>query len=330
MSKMMPPKKNLPTLADVAKLAGVSKAVASRSLSGKDRPVAKEKKQRVLEAAKQLGYVANPFAKSLVNQETGLIAIVVNHITDISDLNLFDLLLQAIQSIGKQTLFIRLQSKEHIDNMRTNSFVHRVDAALIFSDLIKPDIARSLFLTDQVVMLNGMHNAESLSVIIDENTAIEQAVEHASAQGLEQAILIGGRQSSPAEQARIACFTHNMEAQSMQLNAQVWCDYSYQQASDYLATLPAETLSSHALFCTSDAMAMAAIDCLSQHGIKKNSHIYGFDNTQFAHLGHYQFATIGYDKQIFIDTILQLITPQPTQQETNLSIATQFYPLPAI
>ena len=42
------------TIADVARLAGVSKAVASRALSPEPRPVSADKRERVLAAARDL------------------------------------------------------------------------------------------------------------------------------------------------------------------------------------------------------------------------------------------------------------------------------------
>ena len=97
--------KTLPTLQDVADRACVSKAVASRAFSKEKKPISEVKKQRVLQAAEELGYVMNPFAQSLNSNTTGLVAIVVNHISDLSDLELFDHLLRGLQSIGKCTDF---------------------------------------------------------------------------------------------------------------------------------------------------------------------------------------------------------------------------------
>jgi LacI family transcriptional regulator len=64
------------TLADVAALAGVSKATASRALS---RPelVLPETAGRVLAAAEHLGFVANRAARQLARGRSGLIALVV-------------------------------------------------------------------------------------------------------------------------------------------------------------------------------------------------------------------------------------------------------------
>lgn len=64
------------TIRDVARLAGVSLATVSRVLSDGDYPVSAELKQRVRDAVAQLGYVPNTVARSLrqdVSRDIGLV-----------------------------------------------------------------------------------------------------------------------------------------------------------------------------------------------------------------------------------------------------------------
>src|SRR5580693_9015978 len=65
-----------PTLADVARLAGVSSATASRVLTGSAR-VAPQTRDRVHEAVTRLGYVRNRAARSAQPRRAGSIALVV-------------------------------------------------------------------------------------------------------------------------------------------------------------------------------------------------------------------------------------------------------------
>jgi len=64
------------TIADVARLAGVSKATASRVLSGKNAAlVAPATAERVRRAAQELGYQPHPVAAALATGRTGAIAL---------------------------------------------------------------------------------------------------------------------------------------------------------------------------------------------------------------------------------------------------------------
>lgn len=331
------------TLADVAKLAGVSKSAASRALSGKNRPISIDKKNRVLEAAATLGYIANPFAQSLSSNETGLIAIIVNHIADVSDLQLFDLLIQGIQSIGKQAILVRLKSPDDIDALQKNSFVQRVDAALVFSDFIEPSLTSSLFYTDIVIMLNGKSQNDGYSVKINEEIGIKDTVEYAHSMGIQKAVLIAGRESSANEKQRIEHYLAKFKAHNIQLIDSIFCNYSYDEALDYLRASEGFNDSNTGVFCTSDSMAMAAIDYFHSHKIMNSQCIFGFDKTEFHQRGNYQFSTIGYDKNKLVQAIITIIEQVQAAkinvietdmienkkwlslEESHLVIETQFY-----
>ncbi|GIK27286.1 MAG: LacI family DNA-binding transcriptional regulator [Chloroflexi bacterium] len=71
-----------PTIIDVAKLAGVSKATAARVLNGQQDLVRDVTQQRVLAAAKELGYVRNAVAGSLRTDQTYMVALSIPDITN--------------------------------------------------------------------------------------------------------------------------------------------------------------------------------------------------------------------------------------------------------
>lgn len=68
---------NAPTLEDVARVAGVSRATASRAVRG-EAFVSPATKEAVEAAIKELGYVPNRMARSLATKQTDTIAVVVS------------------------------------------------------------------------------------------------------------------------------------------------------------------------------------------------------------------------------------------------------------
>lgn len=71
-----------PTLLDVARAAGVSKASASRALDPGSRYVSAELRSRVLEAAARLGYQPNASARATTTGATAIVAVIVSDIRD--------------------------------------------------------------------------------------------------------------------------------------------------------------------------------------------------------------------------------------------------------
>lgn len=77
----MHPTMTRPTIADVARAAGVSPTLVSFALN--QRPgVAADTRDRIVAAARALGYVANPLAQSLRTGRTGTVGMVVRNYTN--------------------------------------------------------------------------------------------------------------------------------------------------------------------------------------------------------------------------------------------------------
>ncbi|WP_432721781.1 LacI family DNA-binding transcriptional regulator [Jeongeupia wiesaeckerbachi] len=303
-----PPKK--PTIADVAALAGVSRAVASRALSSEPRPVAEEKRNRVIKAAQQLGFKPNLLARSLTKKSVNLVAIIVNHIHDLSDLDLFDLLLNEIQQIGKQVILLRVGSVERVEAFLRNGIAYHVDAALVFSDFADAATVRHMFDTDRVLMLNGRHDALSPAVLADEASGIREAVRDAAAKGVRSAALVTGRASSLVEAARIACYREEFERHGIALLRMAQGDYSYQSGHAAAAGLTGRDCPD-AIFCTSDAMAMGILDvCRADFpaGRPTRFRLYGFDDVSLTEFDAYPISSIGFDKTRYVSEILRLLS----------------------
>ncbi|MCV3738710.1 LacI family transcriptional regulator [Rhizobium sp. TRM96647] len=319
----------LPTIADVAELAGVSRAIASRALSRESRPVSADKRARVLEAAEKLGFKPNLLARSLTTKTVNLIAVIVNHIHDFSDLDLFDLLIGEIQSIGKQVIIVRVGTVERAEEFLRNGVAYHVDAALVFSDFADAETVRRMFRNDDVLMLNGMHDELSPSIVPDETIGIAQAVADAASKGVATAALVTGRLSSPVEQIRIAAFKTEMQRHGIELVAEFRGDYSY-ASGRHMAQLP-DWPDVDAVFCSSDAMAMGVMD-VHRDAFSQNQprrfRLYGFDNLSLTDFEAYPISSIGYDKKVYVGEILRFLnSPDGLANDKSLvNVPTFFVP----
>lgn len=316
-----------PTLSDVAALAGVSRAIASRALSAQPRPVSADKRERVLRAAEALGFRPNLLARGLANKTVNLVAILVNHIHDLSDLDLFDLLLAEIQAIGKQVIFIRVGAGEHAETFLRAGVAYHVDAALVFSDFADAATVRRMFRNNAVLMLNGHHDPGAASVTMDEDHGIREAVADAAAKGVRSALLLTGRTMSLVEQARIASYRAALERNRITLLAELAGDYSY--ASGRTLAQQIDVDATGAVFCTSDAMAMGVLDAHRQYfpqHLPQRFRLYGFDNISLTQFDAYPISSIGADKREYVAQIVRFLS-QPAhlaQNSEHVLVATRF------
>lgn len=331
MSSKDKPSTNI-TIADVAALAGVSRAIASRALSPEDRPVSAEKKAKVLAAAEQLGFKPNLIARSLKSRTLNLVAVIVNHIHDFSDLVLFDRLIAAIQDTGKQVVLLRVGSLDRVEEFLRNGVAWHVDAALVFSDFANAATVRTMFRTNRIVMLNGMRDDTAPSIVADEATPIAAAVAHARARGKSRGVLVTGRQTSPVEQARIAAYRAAFAAQGLTLSAEHAGDYSYESGRSLSAAVLRDGPEA-AIFATADAMAMGVIDAGRADIARKPGDwaFYGFDALPLARSEAYPISSIGYDLDAYIARVIDhLRQPELFEEPAGvITIPGSFMPHPS-
>jgi DNA-binding LacI/PurR family transcriptional regulator len=82
--KKVRPVSGVPTMHDVARLAGVSQSTVSRVLNDRAShvPISEETRQRIFNAIQQLGYQPNMIARSLRTQQTQMIAMMIGDISN--------------------------------------------------------------------------------------------------------------------------------------------------------------------------------------------------------------------------------------------------------
>jgi DNA-binding LacI/PurR family transcriptional regulator len=318
-----------PTLSDVAALAGVSRAIASRALSAQPRPVSADKRERVLRAAETLGFRPNSLARGLASKTVNLVAILVNHIHDLSDLDLFDLLLAEIQAIGKQVIFIRVGAGGDAESFLRDGVAYHVDAALVFSDFADAASVRRMFRNNAVLMLNGHHDPGAPSVTMDEDQGIREAVADAAAKGVRSALLLTGRTMSLVEQARIASYRAALALHGIDLLGELAGDYSYASGRALADRIDVEATG--AVFCTSDAMAMGVLDAHRTHFPQHRParfRLYGFDNVSLTQFDAYPISSIGADKRAYVAQIVRILNGAAplAQNSEQVLVPTRFVP----
>src|SRR5215207_6300146 len=132
----------IPTMNDVAKLAGVSQSTVSRVLSETPTPfpVTEETRQRILNAVESLGYQPNMIARSLRTQRTQMIAVMIGDISNA----FYHPIVRAIQDVAHVNDYdVLISNGDHIyeNEVRFLKTVLRrpVDGVVIAPHRLKPN-----------------------------------------------------------------------------------------------------------------------------------------------------------------------------------------------
>ncbi len=130
------------SITEVARLAGVSTATASRVVSESDYPVSARTRERVLEAARILDYVPNALARGLLTRRVPVVGVIVHDITD----PYFAEVVRGVEDAASPAGYLVITCSSDRDPGRERSYVRLLRsmraAAVIFagSGLDDPDL----------------------------------------------------------------------------------------------------------------------------------------------------------------------------------------------
>ncbi|MGG5173057.1 LacI family DNA-binding transcriptional regulator [Pseudarthrobacter sp. J1738] len=296
------------TLADVAKLAGVSLATASRVLNGSTRTPGAAVTKRVQGAALELGYVANAQAQSLARSSTGLIGLVVHDIAD----PYFSTLARGVQkqakSAGKMVLLASTDGSPSDEREAVAAFAARRAEAIVIAgsrshlpgaekdnSLLAAEIERYCNYGGSVSMVGAALPAllDVAGVRVLKVPNVEQAYALGQALlglGYKRFLVVAGPDGLVTSDVRLAGFQSALADAGRAAAEVVRVEFS--RAGGYAAGLSiaaqlgersaAEAISEKCIFAVNDVMAMGVIAGLLERGLQVPHHIgvAGFDDVE--------------------------------------------------
>lgn len=280
------------SIEDVAKRAGVSIATVSRSLRGLP-DVATATRDRVLAAARELNYVASPFAARLASGRTSTLGVVVPFVHRWFFAEVLGAMESQLTEAGYDLLLHNLGSSEGRERFFTVLPVRkRVDAVVVISLSLTDEEIASLRSLDLPVGVLGADISGFSSVRIDDIAAARKGVEHLTGLGHRRIALIGGDTNDPMG------FTPATHRQSGYLEALgesgIERDRSLERLGYFtveggeaaMASLLELPERPTAVFAESDEMAYGAMKAIRRAGLRvgEDVAVLGFDDHATAEL----------------------------------------------
>lgn len=190
------------TLADVAKLAGVSKATASRALS-RHELVAPDTVARVRRAAAELGFVPNRAASHLARGRSGIIALVVPTLEN----SFFTPIIAGAQERAAEAdlqLTVAVHAFDSEEGLqRIHRLARQVDGLVLVAPRGDDEAVRAMVASTPVVIVD--REIDGLrSIVADTAAAFGALVEHLIGAGHRSIAYLGGPGGSWQDQQRTA------------------------------------------------------------------------------------------------------------------------------
>lgn len=274
-----------PTLEDVARVAGVSRATVSRVVRG-DVKVRADKVADVERAVHELGYVPNSAARSLASRRTGAVALVVPEHESRVFTDPF--LVTAISGVsaglepGDEQLLLLLSRPE--DHSRTRRFLRggHADGLLVVShhegDLSVEVLQEA---TVPVVFIGRPPEGHPAPFVdLDNVEGGRLAARHLVARGRRRIALIGGPPDMPASRDRREGFLAELAAAGLAPVLESSGDFTLASGEREAAALLSADTPFDAVFACSDLMAIGALKRLEARGLRvpEDVAVMGFDD----------------------------------------------------
>jgi LacI family transcriptional regulator len=325
-----------PTLEEVARVAGVSRATVSRVINGSPR-VSPDVLATVEKAIAELDYVPNRAARSLVARATMSIALVVPE-----DAHRFfgdPYFADVVQGISE-----RLDDSDYVLNLqlthpsspseKTKRYLlgGNVDGALVVShhsgDHFLASLGRSLPVVFGGRPLGDIANPGDYYIDVDNRTGARHGVEHLIARGRRAIATITGPADMPASVDRELGWRDALAAAGLSDHRVARGDFTEAGGIRAALTLVDEHPDLDAIFVASDLMASGVLLALEERGLRvpHDVAIVGFDNSQYATRGKVGLTTVAQPAQemgvVMADTLLRLLggesPPRVTTLDTHL------------
>ncbi len=279
-----------PTLADVARLAGVSSATASRVLTGSAR-VAPQTRDKVQQAMTRLGYVRNRAARSAQPRRAGSIALVVceENVKVFADPFFARVLWavgKALASADLQLVLLTLHSSQDYHTVSRYLRSGHVDGALFVSMHTRPDFDYISLGIPLVLCGRPVSGGDNVSYVDADNVGgARKAVSYLLASGRKHIATIAGPPDMSPGIDRLLGYRKAMTAADITDPGMIaYGDFSRSAGEHALARLIDHRPGLDAVFVASDLMAVGALRALRRLGrrVPDDVAVVGFDDSMLA------------------------------------------------
>ncbi|MFF3335912.1 LacI family DNA-binding transcriptional regulator [Streptomyces sp. NPDC002888] len=266
----------MPTMADVARCAGVSVATVSHVLND-TRPVLPHTRQAVLDAIDELGYTPNTLARSLVTSRTRSIGLAVSAISN----PYFTEILQGVEAGALEHGYSLLIADPHDDPEHERKVVQllherRVDGMIVAPSADPPDLLAYLTRHDVPAVLldrvidDRADGAPRFDQVCAENAEpMALLVAHLADLGHRRIALVAGLPGLSTTSERISGYRHGLAAAGLPCDARLLvhgdsATAGAERATEALLALAAPPT---ALVTGNNAMTIGALRALRERGM---------------------------------------------------------------
>ena len=313
------------TINDVARVAGVSRQTVSRALNDKGE-IDAGTKQRVLDAARELGYRPSRFARGLVRQDSTTIGLVIPDLLNPFFTEVAAGALEAARARGWHVIVYDTADSIVEERGTLKVVVAQVDAVVGYFSLDESELDRHLGGMPAVLIGRDHRSPRFSSIRIDGEKGVHEAVDHLVAAGHRRiGMLDHAGRAEPS--LRRDWFTDAMDEHGLHApvvgNAVQSADGGAEALNELLDQHPDLT----AVFTYNDIIAMGALKAARRLGkaVPGDLAVIGFDGLQLGTVVDPALTSVALDTRrigaLAIAQAGRLVAGEPSLPEEELLVS---------
>jgi LacI family transcriptional regulator len=280
-----------PTLADVAKRAGVSVAAVSYAINGLPG-VSEHKRRRILQVARDIGFRPNRLATALRRGETRFLGLLLVDIANPFYPELASAVVTEATAHGYQAFLSHTGLHDELQRSAIRTLLDHKCDGLLFTSVVQDDrpllaelIAEGVPFVQMVRRVDGVL---ADFVGIDDKAAGYDIARHVLVSGRRCVSILGGPQGSSASRDRLLGYVDAISEFGAEIVYPELMEGELTHESGYrrvLQLLEAKNLKlPDALICGNDMIALGALDALLVNGLRipEEVAVVGYDDMSFA------------------------------------------------
>ena len=276
----------MPTMKDVAALAGVSTATVSRALAVGGAPgVSPETRERVLEAVAELGYHPNHLPRNLRRRSSRIFGLVISDIGN----PFFTAIARGCEDTAHRHGYRLVLSNTDEDPEREASSLEVMAAEraagvmLASTDQATDPLRRLVAIGIPIVALDRrVHGLHVDTVTVDNETASYEAVRHLIELGHERIAMIGGPDTVSSVRERADGYLRALRTHRLELGEELLRRGDLRESGGYRTTLELLALREPptAIFSANNLTTIGVLKALRERGVRIPSELslIGFDD----------------------------------------------------
>ncbi len=288
------------TIKDIAKAAGVSTATVSMILNKKDKNISQPTRERVLRIAKDINYIPNSMARSLVTSQTKTLGLILPDIVNpffpeiargaedrAREAGYSIIICNTDDNVDQENKYIQMLTEKMVDGIILTHSANRNDE---MSGLENSRIP--------IILIDRDYDSPNVlgKVLVDNSRASRDGVNYLIGKGYRRIAYIAGPLNTGTARDRLEGYRTALAENGIDYDERLVRVGEYRSKWGYeaAASLLDDGMDFEAIFCGNDAIAIGAMKRLRERGIAvpDDIAIMGFDDIYIASMVDPELTTI--------------------------------------